>query len=147
MMNDELSSFISPILSYDAYLFSQVTKWSHLHKFRDLDLRFKNAISIGCGNGWESIALSLYLGISECLGIDINEDKIEVANRNLSDFERELDLINAKLRHLQSYLNSSISIERELEEKVRLLFDRYMQFALPKFICADINEVDLNDDI
>lgn len=75
-------------------------------KFPKIDLANKRVLEIGCGTGGRMAYLAS-LGVSECYGIDINAEEIEIANKNCKDLFPEL---KDKLHFLVSNENSRVDI-------------------------------------
>lgn len=145
-MIDAINSFLTPILAFDDNISSQLRRWSHLSAFRRLQRHSRRAISVGCENGWEALALSVFLGVQECVGVDIDETRIESCNRNLDAFGTELIDIQVKLRDLIYILDDTgVAINEELQTKIQMLTNRYLDLSLPKFLCVDLLQSDLSD--
>ncbi|XP_060064801.1 rRNA N6-adenosine-methyltransferase METTL5-like [Ylistrum balloti] len=72
------------------------------------DIHNKNVVDLGCGCGVLGIGAKM-LGAGHVLGIDIDEDALDVCHRNVEDMELDIDFIQMDVTKISEYVTHDLA--------------------------------------
>lgn len=112
-----------------------------VERLLELDTCYGRIADFGCGNGSRTIALMLKLGATEVVGVDIDQEEIDLANQ--VEIHQKLERLREearKIKEIRSVAGINLPLSAHVRARADYLVNRYENIPLPHFRQGDISK-------